>query len=237
MGKQIIAQRRGKGSPTYKAPSFNFRGEARIYEDGEVRVLDFISCRAHTAPLAVVEHEDATKSLMIAAEGMQSGDLVEISKDAELKIGSVMPLNSIPEGTMVFNIEAKPGDGGKFIRSSGTFGKVVSKSQKEIVVQLPSKKKKSFHGNCRATIGQVAGGGRVDKPLLKAGIAYFKHKARNHLYPKVSGSAMNAVDHPFGNKRSSRKSKAKPSPRNAPPGRKAGMIRPRSTGRQRGKRK
>ena len=97
---------------------------------------------------------------------------------------------------------------------------------------MPSKKQKQFNPRCRATIGVVAGSGRVEKPFLKAGTKFFKMKAKNKLWPKTSGGAMNAVDHPFGNKRTSRKSKARPAPRDAPPGRKVGMIRPRRTGRK-----
>ena len=125
-----------------------------------------------------------------------------------------------------------PGDGGKFVRSSGTFARVLTKTKDSIVIELPSKKQRSFSPECRACVGMVAGGGRLDKPLLKAGVDYYKMKAKNKLWPSISGSAQNAVDHPFGNSRSSRKSKARPVPRNAPPGRKVGMLRPRRTGRK-----
>ena len=95
-----------------------------------------------------------------------------------------------------------------------------------VVVQLPSKKKKTFHPDCRASIGIIAAGGKKEKPFLKAGKRFFAMKAKNKLWPKMSGSAQNAVDHPFGNKRSSRKSKARPAPRNAPPGRKLKLEEP-----------
>jgi large subunit ribosomal protein L2 len=78
----------------------------------------------------------------------------------------------------------------------------------------------------------VAGGGRTEKPFMRAGTRFFKMKAKNKLWPKIGGSAQNAVDHPFGNKRTSRKSKARPMSRNAPPGRKVGMIAARRTGRK-----
>ena len=151
--------------------------------------------------------------------------------DAEVEIGNVLPLQNIPEGALVFNIELKPGDGGKFVRSSGTFARVLSQLKEGVVIQLPSKKKKTFHPECRASLGVIAGGGRKDKPMLKAGKKFFAMKAKNKLWPKVSGNAQNAVDHPFGTSRSQRKSKARPAPHNAPPGRKVGMIRPRHTGR------
>lgn len=237
MGKRIIVQRRGAGSARYRAPSFNFKGEARhksySKENNEMSgiVLDLMSCRAHSAPLAIIEFEDGEKSLMVAPEGIAVGQKVKIN-NKEASIGDTIPLIDIPEGTSIFNIELKPGDGGKFVRASGTFAKILAQQGQSVVVQLPSKKKKVFDGRCRATIGVVSASGRTDKPLLKAGNAYYKMKARKHLWPKVSGSAMNAVDHPFGNGRTSRKSKAKPMSRNAPAGRKAGAIAARRTGRK-----
>ena len=125
-----------------------------------------------------------------------------------------------------------PGDGGKFIRSAGTFGKVVSKIDNKVTISLPSKKEKLFSADCRANIGVVAGGGKLEKPLLKAGNAYYKHKASNKLWPKVSGTSMNAVDHPFGGSSSAHKGKPTVAPKNAPPGRKVGKVRPRRTGKQ-----
>ena len=84
-------------------------------------------------------------------------------------------------------------------------------------------------------MGIIAGGGRLEKPLLRAGTKFYKMKAKNKLWPKVSGNAMNAVDHPHGNKRSQRKSKAKPVSRHAPPGRKVGAVAARRTGRKKGR--
>lgn len=236
MGKLIIAQRRGKGSSRYRAHSFNFAGEARhptqSTEQKVGTIVDFIKCPAHTAPLARIQFPDNELCLMLAAEGQKVGDVITAGAASTLSTGNVLELSDIPEGALVYNIESQPGDGGKFIRASGAFGRVVSKSASGIVVRLPSKQTRIFHSKCRAAIGVIAGGGRIEKPLMKAGRKHFKFKARNHLYPKTSASKMNAVDHPYGNKRSSRKSKAMPAPRNAPPGRKVGMIAARRTGRK-----
>ncbi len=236
MGKNLIQQARGKGGPTYRSPSFRYRGSAKHKSFGQKtalgRVVDLLHCPGHTAPLAVVQYEDGEKVLTIAPEGMHVGQEVKIGQDAELKSGNVNLLKNMPEGTLVYNIEAKPGDGGKFVRTTGAFARVVSHIKDRVMVMLPSKKQKAFLPECRAAIGIVAGSGRVEKPFLKAGKKFHAKKSRNKLYPIVSGSAMNAVDHPFGNKRTSRKSKAKPTPRNAPPGRKVGQIAPRRTGRK-----
>ncbi len=163
---------------------------------------------------------------------MSIGDAVAAGPDAPIELGNVMPLKSLPEGTIIYNIEAQPGDGGKFVRASGGFARIVSKMENKIIVKFPSKKQREFHPECRACVGVIAGGGRLEKPFLKAGVRFYKMKAKNKLWPQTSGGAMNAVDHPFGNKRSLRKSKARPVSRHAPPGRKVGMIAARRTGRK-----
>jgi len=235
MGKRLIQQARGKGGPTYRAPSFKYKGQVsyspRTAETISGTVVDLIKCRGHSGPLAKIEYDNGNTCLLVAPENVRIGDNVMAGNDAEVEIGNVLPLQNIPEGALVFNIELKPGDGGKFVRSSGTFARVLSQLKEGVVIQLPSKKKKTFHPECRASLGVIAGGGRKDKPMLKAGKKFFAMKAKNKLWPKVSGNAQNAVDHPFGTSRSQRKSKARPAPHNAPPGRKVGMIRPRHTGR------
>lgn len=235
MGKRIIAQARGKGGSNYRAPSFRYKGDARhrkLTDDVSYgMVVDLIKCQGHSSPLAMVEYDDEEISLMIAPEGIKVGDMVTAGS-AEGGPGSLAKLQDLPDGALVYNIEGKPGDGGKFCRSAGTYAKVVSKTGNTVIVQLPSKRKKAFHETCRANMGVISGGGRLEKPLLKAGKNHFKHRAKNKIYPKVSGASMNAVDHPFGNKRSSRKSNARVAPRNAPPGRKVGMVRAKRTGRR-----
>ena len=98
---------------------------------------------------------------------------------------------------------------------------------------MPSKKEKEFNANCRATIGVVAGGGRLEKPFLKAGKKWHAKRARGKLYPVTSAVAMNAVEHPFGSGRGRHMGKPNVAPRHAPPGRKVGLVRPRRTGRKR----
>jgi large subunit ribosomal protein L2 len=236
MGKRLIQQARGKGGPTYRAPGFRYKGEAkhnRIFPDMlEGEVLNLVHCQGHSAPLAQVRYSNGETCLLLAPEGMRVGQKIQSGPQAAIEAGNTSQLTDIPEGTMIYNIEAIPGDGGKFVRASGTFAKVIGRFKDNVIVQLPSKKRKSFNPKCRASIGVVAGGGRAEKPFLKAGTRYFKMKARNKLWPKIGGAAQNAVDHPFGNARTQRKSKAKPVSRHAPPGRKVGMIAPKKTGRR-----
>lgn len=232
MGKSLIQQKRGKGSPRYIAPSHRWKGAPRnkiAFAPAQGKVLEFVDCAGHSAPLVRVQYSDGEECLMIAAEGLKMGDSIQSGAPA-INIGNTLPLNEIPEGTMIFNIELQPGDGGKFVRSSGTFAKIVAKNPEGIVVRLPSKKERLFYPNCRATIGLAAGGRRTEKPFLRAGTKYFAMRAKNKLWPKVCGISMNAVDHPFGG---SRNKKGKPTiaPKNAPPGRNVGKLHPRRTGR------
>lgn len=236
MGKNIIAQARGRGGPTYRAPSFRYKGRAahpsQTLTTLRGQVLNLLHCQGHSAPLAEVKYENGETALLLASEGMRIGDTVLAGPEAPLDVGNTVPLKNLPEGTMIYNIEGIPGDGGKFVRASGGFGRIITKTENKIVVKLPSKKQREFHPECRACVGIIAGGGRLEKPFLKAGVHFYKMRAKNKLWPITSGNAMNAVDHPFGNKRSLRKSKARPVSRHAPPGRKVGMIAARRTGRK-----
>jgi large subunit ribosomal protein L2 len=235
MGKNLAQQARGKGGPTYRAPSFNYAGEAKLFplrrETQNLTVVDIIHCPGHSAPLLKVKDANGEEGLMIASENVRVGETVSIGSDAEMKHGNTMPLNIIPEGTLIFNIELMPGDGGRFVRASGTYAKIVTQSKEGVTVLLPSKKQRLFNPNCRASIGIVAAGNRTEKPFMKAGLKYFAMKARNRYWPSVSGASQNAVDHPFGGSSSSRKGRPTIAPKNAPPGRKVGMLHPRHTGR------
>ena len=236
MGKNLIQQARGKGSPTYRSPSFRFKGSVHYGKTMEQNVkgiiLDLIHCAGHSAPLASVKLENGSEVLIVAGEGLCVGESIDVGPEAVIKAGSICPLKHIPEGTFIYNIEIRPGDGGKICRASGTFGRVVAKMQNRVMVLLPSKKEKPFLPECRASIGIIAGGGRLEKPFYKAGNRYHAMRAKNKLYPRVSGVAMNAVDHPFGGSRSSHKGRPTTISRNAPPGRKVGMIAARRTGRK-----
>lgn len=234
MGKNLIQQARGKGGPRYKSPSFKFRGDARIQnftQKTDATIMDIIDCPGHTAPLLIAQTQQREQILMIAPNEIRIGEQISIN-GGEIKAGNTLALKEIPEGTAIYNIESQPGDGGKFCRTSGTSAKILTKTGKQITIILPSKKERTFNENCRATIGTVAGSGRTEKPILKAGKKHHMMSARNKRYPIIGGSSQNAVDHPFGNKRSARKAKQKPVGHFAPPGRKVGKLWPKRTGRK-----
>jgi len=227
MGKRIRAQRKGV-SRKYRSPGHRRKGEPK-YKKGEWIVTDIIHEMGR--PLMEVKNENGEKLLMIAPEGISVGDKIMVG-DGDVEIGNVLPLEKIPEGIPIFNIENIPGDGGKFIRSGGNFGFILSKGKK-CVVRLPSKKTKEFHPECLATIGVVAGGGRIEKPFVKAGTKHIVMRAKGKLHPVTSGVAMNPVDHPFGGK--TKPGKPKTVSRHAPPGAKVGSIAARRTGKKKRK--
>lgn len=130
------------------------------------------------------------------------------------------------------NIENKPGDGGQLARSSGVYAVLIAHDMGKTVVQMPSGATKWLNPMCKATIGVVAGGGRVDKPFVKAGKKYHKLKTRAAKYPRVSGVAMNAIDHPFGGGGWQHPGRPKTVSRRASPGRKVGSIAARRTGKR-----
>ena len=237
MGKNLIQQKRGKGTSTYRAPSFKYYGDARYTpvkdnESYKMKIIDLVHSSGHSAPLAELRSDKGKKALVIAVEGLKLGDYITLGYSSEIKNGNILPLSQIPEGTLISNIESMPGDGGKLVRASGSFARVLMKTNNKVIVQLPSKKEREFNNKCLATIGTVAGYARTQKPFLKAGRKYYYMKARNKLYPRVHATSMNAVDHPFGGSSSAHKGRPTIAPRNAPPGKKVGKIRPRRTGRK-----
>ncbi len=240
MGKRLIIQRRGRGTATYRAPSHRYVGATfhRTYDEIEKsglisgKIVDIINCPGHSAPLMEIEYEGGERILSIAPLGIHTNQVVSSGAKAPIKEGNTLPLKSIPVGTSVYNIETQVGDGGKLMKAAGSFAKVVAKSDKKVTIKLKSKKTKVLDENCRATIGVVAGGGKKEKPILKAGKKMHMMRAKNKLYPRTSGVAMNAVDHPFGSGRGRHMGKPRTVSRNAPPGRKVGSISSRRTGKK-----
>ena len=231
MGKKIRKQRRGKGSTTFRAPSHRYRADIS-YKDlpsGKAKIIDLIHDPGRTAPLAKLMIEDRI-SYYLPPEGIKVGDIIEIGGGP--KIGNVLPLAGIPEGTQIFNIENRPGDGGKLVRSSGASARVVAHEKDKVAVLLPSRRIKKFDSRCKATIGRVAGGGRV-VGFGKAGAKYYAMKARGRYWPVTKGVSMNPVDHPFGG--STKPGKPKTVSKHRPPGRRVGSIASKRTGRRKRK--
>lgn len=201
MGKRIITRRRGHGSPTYRAPSHRHHGEIKyppLMVSGVGIVKDIVHSPAHTAPVAEVEMENGEVYRFLAVDGLTLNSKIYIGENAPIERGNILPLKRIPEGTYVYNIEVMPGDGGKLVRAAGSAGLVVSSSEDAVVVQLPSGQFRTLNGNCRATVGVVAGAGRKEKPFAKAGKKVHAFRSTGKAPFKVRGVAMNPVNHPFG---------------------------------------
>lgn len=248
MGRVIRAQRRGAGS-VFKAHVFHRKGAAKLrhldfaekhgYIKGVVQKI--IHDPGRGAPLARVVFRDPyrykrVEETFVCPEGMYTGQFVYAGRKATLQIGNILPVGTMPEGTVVCCLEEKPGDRGSLARSSGNYATIIAHNPDthKTRVKLPSGAKKTIESTCRAMVGIVAGGGRIDKPILKAGRAYFKYKAKRHEWPRVRGVAMNPVDHPFGGGNHQHIGKASTVRRDASAGRKVGLIAARRTGRLRG---
>lgn len=229
MGEPIKQQRRGKGSPTWKANSRNSKGDVS-HRNAETAgtVVDIQHDPARTAPVAIVEYDDGERRAVLAPETLSEGEEVHIGPSAPIEPGNTLPVGEIPEGVPIHSIETQPGDGGKLVKASGTYAFVVTHENDGTRISLPSGSFKKLRTECRATIGKVAGGGRKDKPFVKAGNKHHAMKARGKKYPNVSAVSMNAVDHPFGG--SAKPGQPKTVSRHASPGSKVGSVSARKTG-------
>jgi len=240
MGKRLIPQRRGSGRPRYKVPSHRYKSKPSYPEklgSNDVvggQVTGFIKDISKTAPIAEILLENQQSITLIAPEGMRIGDWINFGDKEKPQPGNILALENINEGTPVFNIELNLGDGGKLVRAGGSSAQVVSHERKKglTYVKLPSKKIVPIKNKCRATIGQIAAAGRKEKPMVHAGQMYHKQKRKGKLYPRVSGVAMNAVDHPHGGGRHPHVGKPSTISRNTPAGRKAGHISAKRTGKR-----
>eukprot|EP01060_Flectonema_neradi_P005539 TRINITY_DN136_c0_g1_i1.p1 TRINITY_DN136_c0_g1~~TRINITY_DN136_c0_g1_i1.p1 ORF type:complete len:259 (+),score=40.90 TRINITY_DN136_c0_g1_i1:48-824(+) len=248
MGKCILAQRRGAGS-VFTAHVHKRKGAAKLrpLDFGERRgfvkgtIKEVVHDSGRGAPIALVQFRHPYKfkrvqTRMIAVEGMQTGQFVYCGKRAELAIGNCLPLKMVPEGSIVCNVELKTGDRGSLARASGEYCIVISHlpEQERTRIKLPSGEKKSISWNCRAMVGIIAGGGRTEKPMLKAGAAHYRYKAKRKCWPTIRGVARNPVEHPHGGGNHQHIGHPSTVQRACPPGQKAGLIAARRTGRHRG---
>ena len=230
MGKNIISQARGHGSLSYRVRKKAYRHKIGYpMKDGQAKITDIIHSAGHSAPLIKVSIGNEI-FFNPAFNGAYVGQEINLGK--KIESGNILMLKEIPLGMKVYNIEINPGDGGKMIRTAGSSATTFKKHpNNKISVLMPNKKEIVLSGYCRATIGEIAGAGRILKPFITAGRRFYKMKARNKLWPRTSAVKMNAVDHPFGSGRGKR-IKPKIAKRNAPAGNRVGHIRPRRTGRR-----
>jgi len=146
-----------------------------------------------SANIALINYEDGEKRYIIAPLGLKVGDKVESGENADIKIGNALPLNNIPVGTMVHNVELNPGAGAKLARSAGSSVQILGKEGKYVIIRLKSGETRKVLGTCRATVGEV---GNTDYELVSLGKA--GRKRHMGIRPTVRGSVMNPNDHPHG---------------------------------------
>ena len=244
MGKRIRVQRRGRGSPVFRAAThkriapihYPIMSKEELEGALHGRIVEILHEAGRGSPLASIELENGQTYYSVVPEGVAEGQIMEIGSKASADIGNVLPLGSVPEGTLICNIELSPGDGGKIARSSGAYATVIAHTPEGTMIKLPSGKTRYINNLCRATVGVLSASGRTEKPWMKAGNKAHWMQAKGHKYHMTRGVAMVSASHPFGSgKRGGRK--VTTVGRGAPPGQKVGLIAARSTGRGRKKRR
>ncbi|MCD6383071.1 MAG: 50S ribosomal protein L2 [Thermoplasmata archaeon] len=232
MGKRIISRRRGRGGPKYRAPGHRYMADVKLppVKSGEGEVVELTHDPGHSAPLAKIRMGEKT-FYMVAPEGLAVGQKIYVGSNAPIRPGNILPISSIPEGTPIYNVELNPFDGGKVARAGGAMAIVVSHGER-VVVQLPSGQFRALNRDCRAIVGVVAGSGKKDLPVAKAGKKYHMLRSKARVWPKTSGVAMNPVNHPHGGGSHQHVGRPSSVSKNAPPGRKVGRLPPKKKGKK-----
>src|SRR4030042_1676426 len=173
MGKRIITQARGHGSFSYRVRRNAYRIKLQYPREliGEGQVVELVNSPGHSAPLAKIRYEKGMFYIP-ACKGMIEGQKISFGGN-EVKDGNIMKLGDIPIKTFVYDIEERTGDGGILIKPAGSSAAVNRIIGGSVLVLMPSKKEKKFNPKCRAIVGSIAGSGRLDKPLVKAGKNFY----------------------------------------------------------------
>ena len=146
-----------------------------------------------TANIALIKYLDGEKRYIIAPKGLQVGATIEAGEKADIKVGNALPIINIPVGTMIHNIELRPGKGGELARSAGSSAQILGRENEYVMIRLSSGEQRKVLGTCMATVGEV---GNEDSSLVKVGKA--GRKRHMGIRPTVRGSVMNPNDHPHG---------------------------------------
>jgi len=186
---RVTSRRRGGGHKrTYRIVDFKRR---KFDVPATVDRIEYDPNRS--AFIALITYQDGEQSYILAPQRLGVGDTVIAAKQADVKPGNAMPLASIPIGTIVHNVEMKPGKGGQIARSAGTYVQLVGRDQGYAILRLNSGEQRLVHGQCMATVGAVSNPDHSNINDGKAGRSRWRGKR-----PSVRGVAMNPVDHPHG---------------------------------------
>lgn len=187
-GKMTIRNHGGGNKRMYRLVDFKRLKDGMM---ADVIAIEYDPNR--TSRIALLQYEDGVKSYIIAPNGVTVGDKISSGADADIKPGCALPLQNIPVGTLVHNVELNPGRGGQMARSAGNYAQLMAKEDKYALLRLPSSEMRRVLITCRATIGQVGNLEHENEKLGKAGKSRWKGRT-----PHTRGVVMNPRDHPHG---------------------------------------
>jgi len=206
-GLLVVRHQGGGHRRSYRTIDFK---RDKVGVPGKVAAIEYDPNRS--ARIALIHYSDGDKRYILQPEGLKVGDTVQAGPQSDIKLGNALPLDRIPEGTVLHNIELIPGTGGRLVRSAGASAQLMAKEGRFAQIRMPSGEIRQFYRECSATIGQV---GNIDHENMILGNA---GRSRHlGIRPTVRGTAMNAVDHPHGGGRGRSKGNNQPrSPWNQP---------------------
>ncbi len=185
----ITSRRRGGGAKRlYRRIDFK---RDKFGVPGRVAEIEYDPNR--TANIALIHYADGEKRYILHPRGLNQGDTVVSGPGSDVRVGNALPLSEIPLGTVVHNVELKPGKGAQIVRSAGAGAQVVAKEGSYVTLRLPSSEVRMVHHRCMATVGQVGNSDHELRKIGKAGATRWRGKR-----PSVRGVAMNPIDHPHG---------------------------------------
>ena len=187
-GKITVRHQGGGAKRKYRIIDFK---RNKVNVPGSVASIEYDPNR--TANIALISYADGEKKYIIAPKGLTVGDTVMSGENADIKVGNALPIINIPVGTMIHNIELRPGKGGELARSAGSSAQILGRENNYVMIRLSSGEQRKILGTCMATVGEV---GNEDSSLVKIGKA--GRKRHMGIRPTVRGSVMNPNDHPHG---------------------------------------
>ena len=187
-GKITVRHQGGGEKRKYRIIDFK-RNKKNV--PGKVASIEYDPNR--TANIALINYADGEKKYIIAPKGLVVGTTIESGDNVDIKVGNALPIINIPVGTMIHNIELRPGKGGELARSAGASAQILGREDNYVMIRLSSGEQRKVLGSCIATIGVV---GNEDNSLVKIGKA--GRKRHMGIRPTVRGSVMNPNDHPHG---------------------------------------
>jgi len=188
LGRITVRHRGGGASRKYRVIDFK---RNKFGVTGKVAAIEYDPNRS--ANIALIYYKDGEKRYIIAPKGIKVGDIIESGENVDVKVGNAMPIMNIPVGTVIHNIEMRPGKGAQIARSAGSSAQILGREEKYVLIRLRSGETRKILGTCMATIGEV---GNEDYSLVNIGKAgRTRHMG---IRPTVRGSVMNPNDHPHG---------------------------------------